>query len=64
MSEAVMRHPEADVLVNFASLRSAYDATMEAMTFDKVHLQTELRMIIMHIMWQALVSNPLFSNDY
>ena len=36
MSEAVKKHPEADVLINFASLRSAYDATMEAMTFDKV----------------------------
>ena len=36
MAEAVQRHPQADVLVNFASLRSAYDATMEAMTLDKV----------------------------
>ncbi len=36
MSEAVRRHPDAAVLINFASLRSAYEATMEAMTFDKV----------------------------
>lgn len=36
MSEAVARHPEADILVNFASLRSAYEATVEAIGFDKV----------------------------
>ena len=36
MSEAVRKHPEVDVLVNFASLRSAYEATVEAMSFDKV----------------------------
>ena len=36
MSEAVKKHPEADVLINFASLRSAYDATMEAMSFNRV----------------------------
>ncbi len=36
MSEAVSRHPNADVLVNFASLRSAYEATVEAMSFNKV----------------------------
>ncbi len=36
MSEAVKKHPEADILVNFASLRSAYDATMDALTYKKV----------------------------
>lgn len=29
-------HPDADVLVNFASLRSAYDTTIEAMTYPQV----------------------------
>jgi len=29
--EAAAKHPDADVMVNFASLRSAYDVTMEAM---------------------------------
>ena len=32
----MQKHPEVDVMVNFASLRSAYDATIEAMTFDQV----------------------------
>lgn len=36
MSEAVKKHPEADILINFASLRSAFDATMEAMSFNQV----------------------------
>ncbi len=36
MSEAVAKHPEADVLINFASLRSAYDATLEAISLNKV----------------------------
>ena len=36
MSEAVTKHPEADVLVNFASLRSAYEATVDAMNYQQV----------------------------
>lgn len=39
MSEAFKRHPDADVLVNFASLRSAYEATMEAMQHPQVYKQ-------------------------
>ena len=38
MSEAMNRHPDADVMINFASLRSAYDATLEAMQFPQVRL--------------------------
>jgi len=36
MSEAFKRHSDADVLVNFASLRSAFEATMEAMQYPQV----------------------------
>ncbi|XP_031568246.1 ATP-citrate synthase-like [Actinia tenebrosa] len=36
MGEAMNKHPEADVLINFASLRSAYDATLEALTFPQI----------------------------
>ena len=36
ISEAVKKHPEVDVLVNFASLRSAYDATIEALSLNHV----------------------------
>jgi hypothetical protein len=37
MDDAMKNHPEADVLVNFASLRSAYESTMEALTFPQVN---------------------------
>jgi ATP citrate (pro-S)-lyase len=37
MKEAMQKHREVDVMVNFASLRSAYDATIEAMNFDQVN---------------------------
>ena len=30
MSEAVKKHPVVDILINFASLRSAFGTTMEA----------------------------------
>ena len=36
MKEAMNRHREVDVMVNFASLRSAYDATIEAMNYSQV----------------------------
>lgn len=36
MSEAFKRHPDADVLVNFASLRSAFEATMETMQYPQI----------------------------
>ena len=35
MSEAVKKHAEVDILINFASLRSAYDATLEALNLDQ-----------------------------
>ncbi|KAK2727044.1 hypothetical protein QYM36_007785, partial [Artemia franciscana] len=36
MGDAIRKHPEADVLVNFASLRSAYESTIEAMNFPQI----------------------------
>lgn len=30
------KHPRADVLINFASLRSAFDSTIETMTYPQV----------------------------
>ena len=30
------KHPEVDILIIFASLRSAFDASMEAMSFNQV----------------------------
>lgn len=36
MSNAMNKHPDADVLINFASLRSAYDSTMKALEFPQI----------------------------
>ena len=36
MADAMKRHPTADVLVNFASLRSAYESTIEAMEYPQI----------------------------
>ena len=36
MEDAMRKHPEADVMVNFASLRSAYDSTLEAMNYPQI----------------------------
>ena len=36
-SEATANHPEADVLVNFSSFRSAYPTTREALECDTIH---------------------------
>lgn len=36
MSDAMKKHPDADVLINFASLRSAYESTMETLTYPQI----------------------------
>ena len=36
MDDAIKQYPNADVLVSFASLRSAYESTVEAMTYPQV----------------------------
>lgn len=36
MADAMRNHPDANVLVNFASLRSAYDSTVECMEYPQI----------------------------
>lgn len=36
LDTAMRKHPEADTLVNFASLRSAFDSTMEALEYPQI----------------------------
>ncbi len=36
VAEAVQKHPQADVMVNFASQRSAFDSSMEALGTDTI----------------------------
>ncbi|XP_064647409.1 ATP-citrate synthase-like isoform X1 [Lineus longissimus] len=36
MDDAMKKHPDADVLISFASLRSAYESTLEVMTYPQI----------------------------
>ncbi|XP_072260166.1 ATP-citrate synthase isoform X1 [Pyxicephalus adspersus] len=36
MGDAMRKHPEVDVLINFASLRSAYDSSVETMNYPQI----------------------------
>ena len=36
MKDAMNKHPDADVMITFASLRSAYDSAIEAMQFPQI----------------------------
>ncbi|OTF75822.1 ATP-citrate synthase-like protein, partial [Euroglyphus maynei] len=36
MSDAMNKHPQADVLISFASLRSAYDSTLETLEYPQI----------------------------
>lgn len=36
MADAMKKHPDADVLINFASLRSAYESTMETLSYPQI----------------------------
>ncbi|CAF1024122.1 unnamed protein product [Adineta ricciae] len=36
MADCMKRHPDADVLINFASLRSAYESTIETMKYPQI----------------------------
>lgn len=40
MADAMKKHPEVDVLISFASLRSAFDSTVEAMQYPQVQRHT------------------------
>ncbi|XP_049601767.1 ATP-citrate synthase [Syngnathus scovelli] len=37
MADAMKKHPDVDVLISFASLRSAFDSTMETMQYPQIH---------------------------
>lgn len=36
MKDAMKKHPDADVMINFASLRSAYDSTLETLEYRQI----------------------------
>lgn len=51
MSDAMKKHPDVDVLISFASLRSAFDSTMETMQYPQVNTSLGL--------WEILKLKPL-----
>ena len=48
MDNAMQRHPDVDVMVSFASLRSAFESTMEALNYAQVCYQCVSLLIIHH----------------
>jgi DNA polymerase III delta prime subunit len=55
---AMKKHPEADVLINFASLRSAYESTMETLTYPQVIFFSKL--ILRHLFKNTINSIILY----
>ena len=43
MADAMRKHPQADVMVNFASLRSAYESVVETMQYPQVGRRNRVR---------------------
>lgn len=45
----MLKHSNADVLVNFASLRSAYDSTIETLNYPQVRLKWSIVVFYLYI---------------
>uniref|UniRef100_A0A3B4YHD0 ATP-citrate synthase n=1 Tax=Seriola lalandi dorsalis TaxID=1841481 RepID=A0A3B4YHD0_SERLL len=48
MGDAMKKHPDVDVLINFASLRSAFDSTMETMQFTPLPSSLRQLLVLLH----------------
>ena len=44
MSDCMKKHTDADVLVSFASLRSAYESTNETLDYPQVRSAHEIKL--------------------
>lgn len=56
MADAMKKHPQADVLINFASLRSAFESTMETMTYPQVKKQANAIIKSQETCWRMYVN--------
>ena len=45
MGDAMKKHPGVDVVISFASLRSAFDSTMETMQYPQVKATRHLHKV-------------------
>lgn len=48
MADAMRKHPEVDVVISFASLRSAFDSTMEVMQYSQVEKGQPCKFVYAH----------------
>ena len=55
------KHPNADVLVTFASLRSAYESTLEALEYPQVYVVTS---IVLNLFWEIKVRGTALKPMY
>ena len=58
MSDCMQKHPAADVLISFASLRSAYESTLETLSYKQVRGPWDACMKLQFLL--ALFVKPLF----
>ena len=59
MADAMKKHPNAEVLVSFASLRSAYESTMETMEFPQV---LDSIVVVMSVLGNAFPNQIMWAN--
>lgn len=60
MADAMRKHPEVDVVISFASLRSAFDSTMEVMQYSQVEREQTCK--IVHI--EAQIHSDMFVCEF
>lgn len=60
MADAMRKHPEVDVVISFASLRSAFDSTMEVMQYSQVEREKTCK--IVHI--EAQIHSDMFVCEF
>ena len=63
MDDCMKKHPEADVLISFASLRSAYESTMETLNYKQVnsHLHRLFLASLLSSFWHTKLAVVFFS---
>ena len=54
MADAMAKHPDADNFISFASLRSAYESTLEAISFPQVSTHSLLTLYPIYLMYLPL----------
>ena len=64
MADAMKKHPEVDVLISFASLRSAFDSTVEAMQYAQVQKEAVHKLLTFQQICMGLTCLIMFSDSH